>query len=487
MKKKSLLGLLSSLLMIIVLISFSIAEASQYDGQVKLASWFKTDEPEKKIVIPAFSFADLAEKVQTSVVNISTSQTLKRRAMPSPFGRFGPKDQFDDFFDKFFGGQMPQEQELKSLGSGFIINKNGDIITNYHVVGMADDITVKLSDGRKFKAKVVGGDDTRDIAVIRIDAKGDLPYLEFGNSDNLRPGEWVMAIGNPFGLGHTVTVGVVSAIGRMVGQGPIAKFIQTDCSINPGNSGGPLFNMEGKVIGMNTMIFANAQGIGFAIPSKLIERLIPDLISKGKVSRGWLGVVTQIIDEDLAKSFDMDKPEGVLLSEVVNNSPAAKAGLQRGDIILKVGKEKIDAPQGLAVIIGNTKPDTKLDLEYLRDKKKMTTSVTIGTWNEESETIVAGSNKADKIGLIARTITLEDRDTLDVPANFKGVVVKNVESGSPAMSAGIRSGDVILEINQAKISTIEEYRKVVDQLKEGKIVRIFLKRGRSSIYVAFQL
>lgn len=436
------------------------------------------------------SFADLAEQVQAAVVNISASKKVRGRSLLLPFPRFGPHDPFDDFFEKYFEG-VPKEQTQRSLGSGFIIDKNGTILTNNHVVSQADEIEVALADGRKFKAKVVGVDEKTDIAVISIKAGKDLPAAQLGSSKDLRPGDWVVAIGNPFGLEHTVTVGVVSAKGRMIGGGaPYAKFIQTDASINPGNSGGPLFNMRGEVVGINTMIYAGGQGIGFAIPIDLAKTMIPQLVEKGVVSRGWLGVVLQDVTDELAKSFGLDKTEGVLIAEVQSGSPAAKGGLRRGDIVIEYNGEKVEDTYELSLLVGGTKPNTDVDIAVLRDGRRKGLQVRIG--KQEGRRISAdvedrGAGKADALGLVARTLTMDDARELDLPANFRGVVIVRVEPGSVAEGADIRAGDVVLELNGVKIESMDDYKSATGKLKEGDYVRLFIKRGRMSIYKAFRL
>jgi serine protease Do len=444
------------------------------------AAWFETK--------PA-SFADLAEKVQAAVVNVNTSKVVKQQMLPFP--QFGPRDPFfDDFFDKFFEG-MPREQRQRSLGSGFIINQEGDILTNYHVVSMADDIEVKLSDGRKFKAKVVGKDERTDIALIRIKNAGSLPYVTLGNSEEIRPGDWVMAIGNPFGLEHTVTVGVVSALGRVIGGGPYAKFIQTDASINPGNSGGPLFNLKGEVIGINTMIHAGGQGIGFAIPINLAKMELPQLASKGMVTRGWLGVSIQDITPELAKSFNLSKEKGALITEVFPDSPAAKAGVMRGDIVLSFNNTPVDDPYSLSMAVGSTQPGSEAEMKILRKGEEKTLKIKVGKMEEdkvaqlEEETKEAPA-KADKLGLVVRPLRPEDSHRLDVPESTRGVVVTRVEPGSTSEGADIRAGDVILEIDNEAISSIADYHKAVEKVKKGEVVRLFIKRGKASVYLAFR-
>ena len=454
------------------------------------------DRPHSRLVRPAAwfeaqpaSFADLAEKVQGSVVNISSSKRIRRPRAPFPY--FGPRDPFfDDFFEKFFEG-VPQEQTQHSLGSGFVIDEKGTILTNNHVVSQAEDIEVTLSGGHKYKAKVIGVDEKTDIAVIQIEAKKPLPCASLGSSKNMRAGDWVMAIGNPFGLEHTVTVGVISAKGRLIGGGPYAKFIQTDASINPGNSGGPLFNMKGEVIGINTMIFAGGQGIGFAIPIDLAKAMIPDLVEKGVVSRGWLGVAIQDVTPELAKSFGLEEDEGgALIAEVYSNSPAAKAGFRRGDVVIEFNGEKVTEPYDLSLFVGQTKPGTRATAIVLREGKRKELKIKVGKQEKgvaAAEPEERDVGKADALGLVVHTISAEDVHRLDVPSDFRGVVVARVEPGSAAERSNVRAGDVILEINEAKIESLDDYNKAVGKLTGGSLVRLFIKRGKASIYLAFRL
>ncbi len=466
--------------------SVDIVGEQEQKAPVSQAAWFQA-QPK--------SFADLAEKVQAAVVNVSTSKKVRFRQQLQPFPRFGPNDPFDNFFEKFFEG-MPnnqQQQQQHSLGSGFIIDKKGTILTNSHVISQADEIEVELADGRKFKAEVVGTDEKTDIAVISIKPKGDLPTVELGDSSKVRPGDWVMAIGNPFGLEHTVTVGVVSAKGRLIGGGPYARFIQTDASINPGNSGGPLFNIDGEVIGINTMIYAGGQGIGFAIPVDLAKQLLPQLVEKGSVSHGWLGVAIQRITPELAKSFKMEKEEGALITEVYSGSPAAKAGLMRGDVITEFNGEKVEDPYDLSLYVGNSEPGKEAKIEILRGGEEKDFKIKIGQQEAKAgypaapEERAAPSGKADALGLVVRSITPQDATKLDVPSSFKGIVVSRVEPSSSAERADVRSGDVILEVNDAKIQNIGDYEKAVKDLKSGDLVRLFIKRGKASVYLAFKL
>ncbi len=452
-------------------------------GGVFPTSWFETR--------PA-SFADLAERVQGAVVNISTTKKSRAPQFMTPFPRNGPRDPFDDFFEKFFEGQ-PQERTQNSLGSGFIVSKDGTILTNNHVVSQADEIQVEISDGRKFKAKIVGKDERTDIAVIRIDGKGDLPTVPLGDSDAMRPGDWTMAIGNPFGLEHTVTVGVVSAKGRLLGGGPYAKFIQTDASINPGNSGGPLFNLKGEVIGINTMIFAGGQGIGFAIPINLAKDLMPQLLAKGSVTRGWLGVSIQEITPELAKAFNLSTEKGALIAEVFPDSPAGAAGLKRGDVVIEFNGQKVEAPYDLSLLVGKTEVDKSVKLKVLREGKEFDAEVKVGKAVGEGEEATAPTGereergKADLLGLVVKGITPNEAMQLDLPSGFKGVVVARVEPGSSAEASEIKSGDVILELNGKKIESVVEYKAVSTAIKEGDYARLLIKRGQASVYLAFKV
>jgi len=317
------------------------------------------------------SFAELAKRVRPAVVNISTTKKIKRTPFRIPRSPFGGMDPFEEF-RRFFEDSAPKEETRHSLGSGFIINKNGDILTNNHVVGDADEIIVKLADGRKFKATVVGRDERTDLAVIKIKTKKDLPHVPLGDSDAAQTGDWVMAVGNPFGFEHTVTVGVISAKGRVIGdaRAPMAKFIQTDASINPGNSGGPLFNLNGEVIGINTMIYGVGTGIGFAIPTNLAKALVPQLIAKGSVTRGWLGVQIQRLTPELAESYGLKKETGALIGSVFPGSPAEAGGLKRGDIVMTYGKKNVEEPFDLSEFVSQTEVGKKVKLKVLRKGKK---------------------------------------------------------------------------------------------------------------------
>jgi serine protease Do len=333
----------------------------------------KKKKGESEIIGFPQSFADLAEKVKPAVVNISTTTTV--RIPGNPFRHFfGPEEEgpFGDFFNRFFGDIPDRELKQQSLGSGFIIDKDGYIITNNHVVEGADEIKVKLADGREFKAKVVGRDSKTDLALIKISSLfKDLPVLLLGDSDKIRVGDWVLAIGNPFGLEHTVTQGIISATGRAIGAGPYDNFLQTDAPINPGNSGGPLINLKGEVIGINSAIVATGQGIGFAIPSNMAKTVISQLKEKGKVTRGWIGVSIQSVTPEIAQSFGLKEPTGVLIADVVLGSPADMAGIKRGDIIVTFDGKEIKNMSDLPINVAGTPVGKNIDISIIRNGKKI--------------------------------------------------------------------------------------------------------------------
>ena len=435
------------------------------------------------------SFAPLAKKVSPSVVNISTTKKVVAKQF-SPFRGFGRNDPFDDFFDKFFEGVPPQQREQHSLGSGFVINEDGYILTNNHVVAESDEIVVNFSDTHKYPAKIVGVDSKTDVAVIKIETKGKLSYAPLGDSDVLQVGDWVMAVGNPFALSHTVTAGIVSAKGRVIGAGPYDDFIQTDASINPGNSGGPLFNTRGEVVGINTAIFAGGQGLGFAIPINMAKRLIPQLVEKGKITnRGWLGVQIQEMTDELAKSFDLDTPKGALVGDVVAGSPAEKGGLKRGDVILKVDGKDIEKWSELPMLVASIESGKTIKLDVLRNGKRQELNVTLGKMPAEGEPVGREEDgklkKADMLGLVVRVITMEEAHGLGV-AQGKGVLVARVEPGSSAEGADVRAGDIIFEINGEAVNSSADYEGCLKKLKKGGIVRLLIKRGPATIYVAFK-
>lgn len=432
------------------------------------------------------SFADLAEKVKPSVVNISTSKTI-RGGSRSQFGR-SPFDRYfgDDFFDRFFGDAPRREFKQQSLGSGFILSGDGYIFTNNHVVEQADKIIVKLSDGREYDAKIVGRDAKTDIALIKIKPNENLPVADIGDSDKVRVGEWVIAIGNPFGLEQTVTAGIVSAKGRVIGAGPYDNFIQTDASINPGNSGGPLFNMEGKVIGINTAIVAQGQGIGFAIPINMAKTILPDLKAKGKVTRGWLGIAVQDVTEDMVKSLHLKDRQGAMISEAFKGDPADRAGLRAGDIVTEVNGTKIKDTHHLLLTIAAFHVGDKISVKILRDGKELTFQVTVSERRDRPEVASATPRAGqDNFGITAQDITPEVARYLGIPRK-SGVVVAKVEEGSPADEVGIQPQDVIMQVNKVKITSLKDYSREMTKKSAKSGVMLLVKRGQATFFVALR-
>src|SRR5215471_16774036 len=434
------------------------------------------------------AFVELAKQLKPAVVNISSKQVEEKAARGrSPFGG-EENDPFQEFFDRFFGGRgNPRRRQRPSLGSGFIINSTGYIVTNNHVVEGATEIKVTLATQEEFDATLVGRDPKTDVALIKVKSSKPLPTVPFGNSDALEVGEWVLAIGNPFGLGHTVTSGIVSAKGRIIGAGPYDDFIQTDASINPGNSGGPLFNMRGEVIGINTAIVSGGQGIGFATPINLAKEVLLQLHEKGSVTRGWLGVAIQHISPDLLKAFNLTDTHGALVSDVMSDGPAAKAGLQRGDVIVGFNGHSVQDSTELPRMVAALAPGTKVPVDVLRSGKKQAISVTLGTLEEEKEASAKPqtSNAEESLGLQVEAITPDLARSLRLD-NAKGVVVSQVAPESPAAEAGIRRGDIVREVNRQPVTDMQSYTEATSRLTPDSPALFLLERRGSSLYVALK-
>jgi serine protease Do len=413
------------------------------------------------------SFVDLVKKEKPAVVNISTTQVIKREGFRHPQlpQQRSPFEDFfgDEFYRRFFGDVPPQEFKSKSLGSGFIIDKEGYILTNNHVIENATEIKVKLSNEKEFDAKIIGRDPKTDIALIKIDAKNDLPVVNVGNSDRLQIGEWVVAIGNPFGLEQTVTAGIVSAKGRVIGAGPYDNFIQTDASINPGNSGGPLFNIRGEVIGINTAIISSGQGIGFAIPVNVALEILPQLKEKGRVTRGWLGVMVQHITPDIAESLNRFK---------------------RGDVILEFDGQTVGKMRELPTIVAATPVGKKVDVRVLSEGKEKTIRVKIEELEEEKVAAVSQEEAGD-FGMKVQELTPELTEYFKLE-DTQGVVVVEVDQAGPAADAGIQRGDLVMEVNQKPIRSIDDYRSAVAIKKAGEPSLFWVKRGESTLYFAIR-
>lgn len=433
------------------------------------------------------SFSDLAERVKPAVVNISTTKTFKgRKGLGTPFGRSPFSGRFgDDFFERFFGDIPQREFKQRSLGSGFIISNDGYIFTNNHVVEQTDKILVKVSDGKEYEAKIIGTDAKTDIALIKIKPDNSLPFVEIGDSDSVKVGEWVIAIGNPFGLEQTVTAGIVSAKGRVIGAGAYDNFIQTDASINPGNSGGPLFNMAGKVIGINTAIVAQGQGIGFAIPMNMAKSILSDLKTKGKVTRGWLGISVQDISEDIAKNLNHKNKNGALVSEVFKDDPADKAGIKVGDIIVEINGKSIKDTHELLLTIASLHVGEKVLIKGLRDGKEISFQVVVAERKDKPE-IALTKKSGGYFGISVQEITKDLAKQMGISSDA-GVIVTDVEEGSPADDVGIQTQDIIVQVNKVKVSSMKKYTTEMNKAAEKKSVILLVKRGKSNFFVGLHI
>jgi serine protease Do len=425
------------------------------------------------------SFADLAAKFSPTVVNIKVTKIEPVADDGSPFG--------EGFPFPGFGAPAPRGPERRQgAGSGFIIRKDGLIITNNHVVENAQQISVTLSDKQEYKAKLVGRDPKTDLAIIKIDAKSDLPAAPLGNSATLRVGEWVMAVGNPFGLSNTVTAGIVSAKGRAIGAGPYDDYIQTDAPINPGNSGGPLFNAAGEVVGINTAIFSQSGGnvgIGFAVPINQAKALLPELESKGSVSRAWLGVSIQPMTPELARSLNVDKARGALVAEVNDKSPAEKAGIKRGDVIVAYDGKNVDESASLPALVASSAVGKTVPVEILRDGKSQTLNVTVAKLKDESVALV-GKHEKSNWGLSLRELRPQERSRMGLK-DRDGVVIENVVPDSPAADAGVQPGDIILQVNRVSVDSVDAVKAEVGKAKTDKPLLLLLRRADGNTgYVA---
>lgn len=438
------------------------------------------------VMIPN-SFSDLAEIVRPGVVNIQVSKKPQNTGLEkfggNPFGEGSP---FGDFFGPFGGfGNRPPARKQQGIGSGFIINNDGYILTNNHVVEDADQIKVKLADGKEFDGKVIGRDPKTDLALIKIKESPDLKPLKLGNSDALKVGSWVLAVGSPFGLEQTVTAGIVSAKGRVIGSGPYDNFIQTDASINPGNSGGPLINMQGEVIGINTAIIASGQGIGFAIPINMAREIALQLQKKGHVTRGLLGVTIQDVTPELAKTLGLGTARGALVSQVLPNEPAERAGIKQGDVIIHYDGKDIENSKDLPRIVAATPIGKEVSVKVLRDGKELTLKAKIGEMEEEA---TAGIKSPDHpaLGVSVQNLTPQIARELGVKQTA-GVVVSSVDSGSPAEEAGIQTGDVILSVNRKNVKNVREFSAEIGKAKKGDSILLLVQRGQGALFIAVTL
>lgn len=446
------------------------------------------------LIAPAFPqqmdvsyLPNLVKQLKPSVVNISTTKVIKRK----PFGfrsPFGNDEQFERFFEKFFGDELPEREfRNKGLGSGFIMSKDGYIVTNHHVISKAEEIEVIMENGEKYDAKIIGSDSKTDLALVKIEPDKPLPAIKFGDSSSLDIGEPVLAIGNPFGLGHTVTSGIVSAKGRSLGLGAYDDFIQIDAAINPGNSGGPLFNYKGEVVGVNTAIIAGGQGIGFAIPVNMAKRIVQQLKTSGKVVRGWLGVIVQQLTPELSQSLGLENDNGALVSDIAPEGPAAKAGLKRGDVIVAIDDKKIRDMSELPKTVANYKPGTSVNLTVIREGKSRNLTVTLDEMPTEkkSEEKLSENKVEQKLGLIVEEISPQIRSRYGIKET-SGVIIIKVLDGSLADVTGFRTGDIILELNRKPVSSVSEYQKMLSGIKPGSNLLFLVKRQDKTIYLAMK-
>ncbi len=441
------------------------------------------------------NFKPLVEKNSAAVVNIST--TIKSSGGISPglnMPDIPENSPFYEFFKKYFGDVPPghgPSQERSSLGSGFIISKDGYVITNHHVVKDADEIIVRLNDRSEFVAELVGSDARSDIAVLKLDGK-NLPHLKFGDSDKVTVGEWVLAIGSPFGFDYSVTAGIISAIGRSLPNENYVPFIQTDVAINPGNSGGPLFNLDGEVIGVNSQIYSRTggfMGLSFAVPVNVVENVYLQLKDKGRVSRGWLGVLIQDVTRELAESFDMDHPHGALIAKVIPDGPAEQGGIEVGDIIVKFNGKKVTFSSDLPPLVGSTSIGSTVRVDIIRRSKSKIIEVEILELPTDNE--VAAKNSGEKSKLLKNPLNivakdLTDKQKQDIDIYDHGIIVEQISVG-PAQKSGIRRGDIILLLDNIKVKNIEHFNKLVKELPKDRSISVLIQRRDGPVFLAMKL
>ncbi|WP_455199101.1 DegQ family serine endoprotease [Kaarinaea lacus] len=442
-------------------------------------------------------FASLVEKYGAAVVNISTTQKVKRpmsRMMPHNMPEQIPEGPFGDLFRHFFGDPgsgngEPEEFDTKSLGSGFILSSDGYVITNHHVINDATEVIVKLTDRREFEAEVIGSDERSDIALLKVDAK-DLPVVSIGSSEKLKVGEWVLAIGSPFGFEHSVTAGIVSAKGRSLPRENYVPFIQTDVAINPGNSGGPLFDLDGNVIGINSQIYSRTggfMGLSFAIPVDMAMQVIEQIKTTGHVARGWLGVLIQDVTRELAESFGMEKPRGALVAKVMPDSPAEKAGFKVGDVVIRFNGVEIHRSSNLPPLVGVSPVGKKVKVEILRKGKTEVLRVKLGELPESDEEVTGKAPRTaddSRLNILVTDLTEEQRNRLDIKEG--GVLVSRVQAG-PARKAGVRRGDVILSINNTDIQNADQFKDLVESLPADKSVPLLVQRRGGPVWLALKV
>lgn len=488
MKKNVLIGIGILLLGILIggLAFYTLGKITGHQGAY-LPYPISPDVP-RQIIETSRAFSEIVSAVSPSVVNISTTKVLRRDTDSFP------EDPFFDFFRPFHDFRIPKKWKEQSLGSGVVVSPDGYIITNNHVVEKSDEIKVTLLDKRSFRGRIVGADPKTDIAIVKIDAS-NLPTIPWGDSEQLQVGEFVLAIGNPYGLSHTVTMGIISAVGRAnVGVADYEDFIQTDAAINPGNSGGPLVNIKGELIGINTAIFSKTggyQGIGFAVPSNMVRPIMSQLIQKGKIIRGWLGVTIQELTPELSQKFGLEKSKGALVSDVAKGSPADKGGIMRGDIILEFNGKEVKDVGNLRNMVAQSKVGSDVSIKILRSGKEYTVRLVIAELPREVAEAVP-SNLPDDLeagaltGLSVMSLTKEIARQLGFTKDEKGVVVVRVDPASPADEAGIKKGDVIKEVDKKQVGTLEDFNRIASNLKKNETVLLFITRGDKKFYVTLK-
>lgn len=458
-------------------------------------AWASTHDDDAAIIQKASqAFTRVAKAAIPTVVFIKVEQTVTTSA--TPFHYNNPFELFEDeMFRRFFGHRFPQMKPSKKYrqtgwGTGFIISKEGHILTNHHVVGEADKIEVRLEDGRAFEAEIVGTDPKSDVALIRAKGADNLPVIPLGNSEDLEIGEWVMAIGNPFGLSHTLTVGVVSAKGRTsVGITDYEDFIQTDAAINPGNSGGPLINLRGEVVGINSAIFTRSggyMGIGFAIPINMVKTIKEQLIAHGKVDRGYLGLGVQELTQELASYFNLESTEGVIIAQIDEDSPAGKYGLKRGDVLLEMDGKPVKSVGHFRNIIALSIPGTEIDLKIIRNGELQSFQVTLGSLSEVEDERLVSREVIEKIGFLVQELT-DDLSAQFGYEGIEGVLISNVQAGSPAAIAGLRPGMLIIEANRTSVSDVAEFNKAFQLSKKSKKLLLLVRDRNFVRYVSFPI
>ncbi len=489
-RKYGFYGILFMVAVCSVFVGMFIASALRLDSVSQADTFWKEGATPSAVKVPLPGFSALAREVTPTVVNIRTTRSMGKRDI---YRRFEPPpgydEWFDDFFKKFFNNIPEQDRQQRSLGSGFIISADGYVLTNNHVISGADEIFVSLADKEEFRAVLVGTDDKTDIALIKIQAdKKDFPVAVLGDSESLEIGEWVIAIGNPFGFGHTLTQGIVSAKSRVIGAGPYDNFIQTDAAINPGNSGGPLINVQGQVIGINTAIVASGQGIGFATPINMAKEILRELKDTGEVARGWLGVAIQEVSPEIARAVGLKEATGAMVTTVYKGDPADVAGIKTGDIILAINGQKVQDSRALTRMIGSLKPDSRVTMTVFRDGK--TFDVTAKLQKRVDEHVAQlgkGSPQEqgvkDPLGLTVTAITPEVQREFNIPESA-GVLVTEIDPAGSAARSEVQKMDIIREVDRRAVNTVDEYLAAVSARKKGQTILLLVVRGSRPLYVA---